>query len=139
MLTVDGTTVSDDFNAVPAATAPTALQNEVLSQRFEPAINLGIAYRPSEKLTVTADYRHDSGEVLVHGEGSHIGMGVEFLVIPILPLRAGFSRVDGGALQTAFGFGLKLGPVNLSGAYLTEPSASGEYRAAVVALSFGHN
>ena len=137
-LTVDGTTVSDDFDAVPATNAPTALQDEVLNQSFKPALNLGVAYRPSEKLAVTADFRHDSGEALVHGEGSHIGMGVEFLVIPILPLRAGFSRVEGGTLQMAAGFGLKMGPVNLSGAYLTEPGAQGEYRAIVLALSFGH-
>jgi hypothetical protein len=60
-------------------------------------------------------------------------------VIPFLPLRAGVSRISGGAVQLAAGFGLEMGPVHLSGAYLTEKNSAGEFRAASVALSFAHN
>ena len=86
-----------------------------------------------------ADFRHDSGEALVHGEGSHIGMSVEFRMVPFLPLRGGLSRVSGGAVHLAAGFGLEVGPVNFSAAYLTEKNSAGQFRAASVALSFGHN
>ena len=108
-----------------------------MAQSFDPAITLGLAYRYSEKLALTADLRYDSGEELTLGFGSHIGLGVEFLAIPILPLRGGFA-VAGGAFQLAGGFGLKLGPVNISAAYLSEPGSAGEFRAAHVSLTFGH-
>ena len=130
--------ISSDFDAVPATSAPLALQDLVLAQRFEPAFILGVAYRYSDKLSLTADLRHDSGDALVLG-GSHIGLGVEFRALPILPLRGGMSSVSGGGVQFGVGFGLVLGPVNLSGAYLTEKGSAGEYRAASFALSLGHN
>ena len=140
-----GTVVADkdstttDFDPLPVASAPATLRDELLAQRFKLMINLGVAYRATERISVTADFRHDSGEALVLGEGSHIGMGVEFRVVPFLPLRGGMSRVSGGAIHFAAGFGLEMGPVHLSGAYLTEKNSAGEYRAASVALSFAHN
>jgi hypothetical protein len=137
VLTVDGTTVSDDFDAQPVTAAPAALRAELLAQKFEPVLNLGIAYRVSDKLAVTADFRKDTGEALVHGAGSHVGMGVELRVLSFLPLRGGFSRVSGGAVHLAGGLGLVLGPINLSAAYLTETNSAGEFRAVTIALSFG--
>ena len=113
------------------------LQNEVLAQSFKPAFNLGIAYRASDKLSVTADFREDTGDALVLGAGSHVGMGVELRALSFLPLRGGFSRVSGGAVHLAAGFGLVMGPVNLSAAYLTEKNSAGEFTAVTVALSFG--
>ncbi len=135
----DGTEISDDFNAVPATGAPGALQDSVLAQSFKPVLILGAAYRVSEKLAVTADLRKDTGDALVLGSGSHIGMGVEFRGLSFLPLRGGFSRVSGGAVHFAAGLGLELGPVHFSGAYLTEKNSAGEFRAASFALSFSHN
>ena len=135
----DGTSISDDFNAVPATGAPGALQDSVLAQSFDPVLILGAAYRVSEKLAVTADLRKDTGDALVLGSGSHIGMGVEFRGVSFMPLRGGFSRVSGGAIHFAAGLGLELGPVHFSGAYLTEKNSAGEFRAASFALSFSHN
>ena len=135
----DNDSTSTEFDPVPVANAPTTLQDELLAQSFEPVLNLGAAYRATERISVTADLRRDSGEALVHGEGSQIGMGLEFRVIPFLPLRGGISRISGGAVHFAAGFGLELGPVHLSGAYLTEKNSAGEFRAASVALSFAHN
>ena len=135
----DGRAVSDDFDVVPAAGAPVALQDSVLAQSFDPVLILGAAYRVSEKLAVTADLRKDTGDALVLGAGSHIGMGVEFRGVSFLPLRGGFSRVSGGAVHFAGGLGLELGPVHFSGAYLTEKNSAGEFRAASFALSFSHN
>ena len=133
----DGTSISDDFDAVPATGAPGVLQDSVLAQSFDPVLILGTAYRVSEKLAVTADFRKDTGEALVLGNGSHVGLGVEFRAISVLALRGGMARA-GGAGRFAVGFGLVLGPVNLSGAYLTE-TGPGDFKAASVALSFGHH
>ena len=133
----DGTSISDDFDAVPATGAPGVLQDSVLAQSFKPVLILGGAYRVSEKLAVTADLRKDTGDALVHGAGSHVGLGVEYRAISFLALRGGMARA-GGAGQFATGFGLVLGPVNLSGAYLTE-TGPGDFKAASFALSFGHH
>ena len=135
----DNASVTTDFDAVPVASAPLTLVNELLAQSFKPVVNLGVGYRATSRIDLTADFRHDSGEALVYGEGSHIGMGVEFRVVPFLPLRGGVSRVSGGAVHLAAGFGLEMGPLNLSAAYLTEKNSAGQFRAASVALSFGHN
>ena len=135
--TLNGTSITSDFTALPATTTASAIRDALMAQRFELAINMGIAYRQSEKLALTADFRHDTGEALVIGERSSIGLGMEWKVIPFLPLRAGISRVSGGGLQLGVGVGLKLGPVRLSGAYLTEKSSAGEFTAASLALSFG--
>ncbi len=135
----DNDSTATDFDPLPVAGAPASLQDELLGQSFGPVLNLGVAYRATERISITADFRHDSGEALVHGEGSQIGMGLEFRVIPFLPLRGGLSRISGGAVHFAAGFGLEMGPVHLSGAYLTEKNSAGEFRAASVALSFQHN
>ena len=132
-------TTATDFDAVPAANAPGALRNEVLAQSFGTALNLGAAYRRSDRLVLTADLRIGGGDTLVQGVGSHIGVGAELRLLPFLPLRGGFSRVSGGAVHFAGGLGLELGPVHFSAAYLTEKNSAGEFRAASFALSFGHN
>ena len=130
---------STDFDAVPAANAPVALQNELLAQSVGTAFTLGAAFRPSDRIALTADFRKDGGETLVFGEGSHIGVGAELRLLSFLPLRGGMSRVSGGAIHFAAGVGLELGPIHFSSAYLTEKNSAGEFRAATFALSFGHN
>ena len=132
-------TTATDFDAVPAANAPGALRNEVLEQSFGTALNLGAAYRRSDRLVLTADLRIDGGDTLVQRVGSHIGVGAELRLLPFLPLRSGFSRVSGGAVHLAAGLGLELGPVHFSAAYLTEKNSAREFRAASFVLSFGHN
>ena len=136
---LEADTTATDFDAVPAANAPGALRNEVLAQSFGTALNLGAAYRRTDRLVLTADLRIGGGDTLVQGVGSHIGVGAELRLLPFLPLRGGLSRVSGGAVHLAAGLGLELGPVHFSGAYLTEKNSAGEFRAASFALSFGHN
>jgi len=136
-ITLDGTSVTSEFNEVPATVPAPALLSDLLDQRFKFAINMGVAYRQSDKLALMADFRHDTGERLIVGERSRIGLGAEWKVIGFLPLRGGVSFVSGGGVQLAAGLGLELGPVKLSGAYLTEKGTAGEFRAASFALSFG--
>lgn len=129
--------ITTNFAEGPPTGATLALEGELLAQRFKPAINLGVAYRASEKLAVTADYRHDTGETLVFGSRTRAGLGVEWNLLSFLPLRTGMSAVSGGGVQLGAGFGLELGPVQLSFAYLSEKNSNGEFKAASFALSFG--
>ena len=135
----DQDSISTNFDPVPIASAPSALRTEILEQGFEPVLNLAVAFRTSDRFALTADYRYDSGETLVIGEGSHIGVGAEVRLLPFLPLRGGVSRIEGGAVHLAGGFALELGPLHFSAAYLVEKKSAGEYRAATVAMSFAHN
>ena len=138
-IVADADSTVNDFDPISVASAPAVLRNELLVQRFGTALNLGAAYRRSDRLVMTADLRIGGGDTLVQGVGSHIEVGAEFRLLPFLPLRGGFSRVSGGAIHLAAGLGLELGPVHFSGAYLTEKNSAGEFRAASFALSFGHN
>ena len=133
-------TTATVVDAIPVSGAPVTLRDELLAQSFGTVLVLGVAFRPSDRLALSADFRKQNGEALVHGlGGSHIGVGAEIRILPFLPLRGGVSRVSGGGVHFAGGVGLELGPVHFSGAYLTEKNTAGEFRAATFALSFGHN
>lgn len=137
-LSLDLDSIKSNFDETPLPTGTTlALESELLSQRFELAVHLGVAYRLSEKMALSADYRHDTGDVLVLGRRTRIGMGTELKLLPFLPLRGGVSFVAGGGVQFGAGVGLDLGSVKLSGAYLSEQNSAGEFKAASFALSFG--
>jgi hypothetical protein len=110
-----------------------------LGQSFKPAFTVGAAYRATGKLTLMADARRDTGDDLVSVEKSHLGVGVEFRPIGMLPLRGGISRVSGGRTQFSAGLGLVFGPVNFSAGILTEAGSKGEYAVGSFALSFGHH
>ena len=135
----DETSVSSDFDPVPVAGAPASIRDEILAQEFKRAVSIGVAFRPSDRFAISADFRDDSGETLAIGEGSHMGVGAEIRLLPFLPLRGALSRIEGGAVHIAGGFGLELGPVHFSAGYLVEKQSAGEFRAASVALSFAHN
>jgi hypothetical protein len=132
-------TTATSFDPFPVASAPATFRDELLAQSFGTSLILGIAFHQSDRLSVTADFRHQGGAALVQGFGSHIGLGAELRLLPFLPLRGGMSRVSGGAVYFAGGVGLEFGPVHFSGSYLTEKGSAGEFRVASFALSFGHN
>ena len=139
VLVNDTVTTLDDFDLEQAvALAPASLREEALGQRFGPAFAVGMAYRATSKITITADAQHNTSETLVVDEASHLGVGLEFRPVQILFLRSGISLVSTGRSQYAMGLGLVLGPVNLSAGVLSE-SGSGDYTVGSVALSFGHH
>jgi len=136
----DTLTALDDFDLEqPITNAPTALTEEALGQSFKPVFAVGAAYRATGKLTLMADARQDTGDALVTVEKSHLGVGLEFRPLGMLPLRGGISRVSGGGTQFSAGLGLILGPLNLSAGILTEAGSKGEYAVGTFALSFGHH
>ena len=78
---------------------------EALGQSFEPAFAVGAAYRATGRITLMADARRDTGDALVTSEKSHLGVGLEFRPLRMLPLRGGISRVSGGRTQFSAGLG----------------------------------
>ena len=100
----DTLTASDDFDLEqPITNAPTALTQEALGQSFEPAFAVGAAYRATGRITLMADARRDTGDALVTSKKSHLGVGLEFRPLRMLPLRGGISRVSGGRTQFSAG------------------------------------
>jgi hypothetical protein len=100
------TSYSDD-STYAFSQAPQALRDQVLSQSFKPAINIGLAFKATERLTLTADIHQQSGgdDVITIGPKNRMGVGVELRLLPFVPLRAGVASVSDG-WQAGAGFGL---------------------------------
>jgi hypothetical protein len=75
---------------------------------------------------VTADARYSLGgdETIVLGPRSRVGVGVESRAIGFLPVRVGAAAITGG-WQASAGAGIKLGPYELSAAYMTRRGEHG--------------
>jgi hypothetical protein len=81
------------------------------AMKFKPSLRAGAAWTGLKNWTLTADVQSQmgaEGETIVLGPKSSVGMGAEFRGIPMLPLRGGFSVIEGGT-QIAGGAGLRLG------------------------------
>lgn len=110
----DANTKDSDFEAQAYANAPAALKQLVEDAKYKPSIAAGIAFESSPKLTVSADLRTRTGESTIAEEPKlHAGIGAEFRVIPLLPIRGGVALTTGG-YQIGGGLGLNLGPLNLA-------------------------
>ncbi len=76
------------------------IQQEIVEGESLPSIfKLGLGYRPSEKLFVSAEMEKDLGF------DADIKLGIEYFLIDILSLRTGVST---NPLRNTFGLGLKL-------------------------------
>jgi hypothetical protein len=89
--------------------APAALRDAVTKQQFKPAVTIGGAFNVMPSLTLTADMKTSLGgdEAIVIGPKSRFGVGAEWRVIPIIPLRAGVASVTDG-WQAGAGIGVRL-------------------------------
>ncbi|MGI9077272.1 MAG: hypothetical protein ACR2G6_08080, partial [Gemmatimonadaceae bacterium] len=65
----------------------------------------GVAFRPRHDVALAADLRRDIGDGLEIAPRTHAGFGLEYRVIPELPLRAGVAAVTDG-IQYAGGVGV---------------------------------
>ena len=106
--TVNGTS-STDFDELPYASAPAELKEIVAAQAFKPRIAVGLAFNPLSALTLTADVKSAMGgdEAIVIGPRSHVGVGAEWRLLPMLPLRAGVASVTDG-WQAGAGAGIRM-------------------------------
>lgn len=112
-VTSDSTNTQGFSADIPYASAPQALRDIVINDRFKPELALGAAFRLTNSLLVTADARQkvsDKGTKL--GERTQVGVGAEFRGIPFLPLRAGLTQYSSGTAASA-GIGLAFGPVEI--------------------------
>ena len=80
----------------PYATAPAALRARVAAMKFKPVIAAGMSFDWLPKMTVSADVRQQAGDGIEVGPKSLIAAGVEYRIIPFIPLRAGVSTMTGG-------------------------------------------
>jgi len=132
----DDDTNESDFDEQPATQAPPALRDEVADLNFKPVIGLGGAYQARDDLTLTAELRQRAGDGLDTGPKSHLGVGMEYLPTPAIPLRAGIAAITDG-LQIGAGIGFILGPVHLGFAGLYQTGDVGDGVAGTFGLSFG--
>ena len=100
---------STDFDELPFASAPAELKEIVASQAFKPRVAVGLAFNPLSALTLTADVKSAMGgdEAIVIGPRSHVGVGAEWRLLPMLPLRAGVASVTDG-WQAGAGAGIRM-------------------------------
>jgi hypothetical protein len=91
----------------PYSTAPAALRARVAAMKFKPVIAAGMSFDWLPQMTVSADIRQQSGDGIEVGPKSLIAAGVEYRIIPFIPLRAGVSSMTGG-FGVSGGFGVHL-------------------------------
>ncbi len=132
----DEDTNDTDLGKRPATEAPSSLQEKVKDLTFKPVVVLGGAYDAFEKLTVTAEFRQRAGDGLVTGPKTHVGVGMEYLPNPSVPLRAGFAVITNG-FQLGGGLGLILGPIHLGFSAMYQTGEVGDGVAGAFGLSFG--
>ena len=98
-----------DFDEIGYAGAPPELKEIVAAQAFKPRFSVGMAFSPMGSLTLTADMKAATGgdDAIVIGPKSHFGVGAEWRVIPVIPLRAGVASVTDG-WQAGAGAGIRV-------------------------------
>lgn len=129
----DGEHSETDFDPVAFDEASAAIRTAVSDMTFGPTVILGTGYRPAENLSLSADFRQQLGDGILHGPETHLGLGAEYRPDPVIPVRAGVAYITGG-FRVGGGLGLAIGPVNLAGAGLYESGDEGD--GAHVSLGF---
>jgi hypothetical protein len=93
---VNGDSLDKEF---PYATAPQALKDQIVAQKFKPVLAAGLSFDWLPKITVSADLRQQVGGGIERGPESMVAAGAEMRWIPFIPLRGGVQMMTGG-----FGF-----------------------------------
>lgn len=111
--TWDPDTSFTDFAEGDIADAPQELIDRIETlYTFSPVLAAGAAAQVMPILKVTGEVRHALDENLDVGTQTHVGVGAELTVLPVLPIRAGVAAISGG-YQLSGGLGLSLGPLEL--------------------------
>ena len=105
----DQNTDSSSSGELPYGQAPVALRDRIAAQQFKPALNVGVAFKATDFLTVTADLHQQTGgdDAISIGPKNRMGVGAELRMIPFLRLRGGVASVSDG-WQAGAGFGIHL-------------------------------
>lgn len=92
----------------PYSDAPQALRDEVEGQKFTPMIGAGVAFRLTNAFTIVADARGAAGDGIRLTDKTQFGVGAEYRLLGILPIRAGVSQASDG-MRASAGLGIALG------------------------------
>lgn len=98
-----------NFDSTAAyAQAPQSLRDIVEAQKFGQSIGLGAALNVMSSLTLTVDMKTQLGDenAIVIGPKSRFGVGVEWRLLPFLPIRGGVASITDG-WQAGLGAGLR--------------------------------
>lgn len=100
---------STNFDEQPFNQAPQSLRDIVAKQAFFPGYSIGLAFKPIKSFTLTADMKSYSGgdDAILFAPKSHTGVGAEWRLLGILPLRGGVASVADGWIAGG-GVGLRL-------------------------------
>jgi hypothetical protein len=116
-------TVSD-FNARAFDGAPQALKQRVDDLGFQPSLAAGLAFRPTDKLRLSADVHHSFEESALGDPTNHVGLGAELRPLVWHPLRAGAAKITGGQLLSG-GMGLEVGAIAINASVASRTSSLG--------------
>lgn len=121
-VSIDQADADTRSDAVPFEGAPDEVRARIAALGFDPAWSFGAAWRPDDRLRLSADARFGADDGMLAGPSRHLGAGAEVRPLPWLPVRAGGALVsqtpgDAGWLASA-GLGLEAGPwgVNVAAA-----------------------
>lgn len=107
-----------ETSAVDFTQAPAPLQQRIADYGFEPVVALGAMVRPTDRLTVTGDFRRTSEAGMSVGPVLHAGAGLQYRLVSWLPVRLGGAFVsmgeDDSGFQVGGGLGLNLGGWNIA-------------------------
>jgi hypothetical protein len=104
----DGNTNDTDFDDKAYGLAPAALRQKVQDDKFKPIISAGIAYAYRPSITLSADVRQQTGDVLLIGPKTSLSGGIDYRWLPVLRLRGGAAYVTDG-FGVSGGLGLEIG------------------------------
>lgn len=103
-----------DFEPQSYASAPASLQSRVEDFVGQAEFGGGVAFQPSRRMMVTADFRQRSGTPRLGESKSHMGAGIELRPLSFLPIRAGGALLNDGGRFGTLGVGLEFGVLNLT-------------------------
>ena len=126
-----------DFTESDIGDAPPELVDRVETlYTFSPVLAVGAAAQVTPSLKVTGEIRHSLDDNLIADARSHMGVGAELTVLPVLPVRAGLAIITGG-YQLSGGVGLNLGPLQLSFAAAARETDLGSDAVGAIGLAVG--
>ena len=110
----DADTTYTDFVEGDIGDAPAELIDRIETLfAFSPVLAAGASARVMPTLEVAGEVRHALDDNLDVGTQTHVGVGAELTVLPVLPIRAGLAAISGG-YQLSGGLGLRLGGFELA-------------------------
>ncbi|HSJ26402.1 MAG TPA: hypothetical protein VK929_17105 [Longimicrobiales bacterium] len=85
--------VESSFEQQAFSAAPASVRQALDDYTFQRNLALGVLYRHNPRLMISADARHGSTDGLATRPPMHVGAGLEYRLLPWLPVQAGAAMV----------------------------------------------